>query len=80
MYDVKSISEEDSGSSISEEDNDSVKCELSDYVSKYTFCRSTGMQMVSLLYEFACVYTALTASSISNQKRKYVYYFSINIK
>ena len=37
--------------SISEEDNDSVKCELSDYASTYTFCRSIGNQMVSFQYE-----------------------------
>ena len=71
---VKSISEEDSGS---------VKYELSDYASTYTFCRSIDIQMVSLLYkyEFARVVSALTAANISNHKnRKYVSYFSINIK
>ena len=63
-----SISEEDIGSSISEEDSGSVKCELSDYVSTYTFCHSIGMQMVSLQYEFARVASTLTAADISSHR------------
>ena len=69
---LKSISEEESGSSISEEDSGSVKCGLSGYVSTYTFCRSIGMQMVSLLYEFARVVSTLTAADISiHRNHKY---------
>ena len=76
----KSISEENSGSSISEEDSGSVKCELSDYVSTYTFCRSVGMQMVSLQYEFAHVASALTVSDISSHRNhKYDSHFAITL-
>ena len=63
----------DSGSSISEEDSGSVKCELSDYASTYTFCRSIGIEMVSLQYVFARVASALTAADISiHRNHKYV--------